>query len=51
MTAIGRVKGRAYDFTIGDGGAGPVTLRLKAALLDIQNGREADRHGWVDRVF
>ncbi|MDR5667006.1 branched-chain amino acid aminotransferase [Burkholderia orbicola] len=51
VTAIGRVKGRAYDFTIGEGGAGPVTQRLKAALLDIQNGRESDRHGWVDRVF
>lgn len=50
VTSIGKVKGRQYNFTIGDGGAGPVTGRLKAALLDIQNGRAEDRHGWLDRL-
>jgi branched-chain amino acid aminotransferase len=51
VTAIGRVKGRHHDFTIGDGGTGPMTGRLKAALLDIQNGRAPDRHNWLDRLF
>ena len=51
VTPIGKVKGRKYGFTIGDGGAGPVASRLTAALLDIQNGRAADRHGWLDRLF
>ncbi|WP_180736309.1 branched-chain amino acid aminotransferase [Paraburkholderia sp. PGU19] len=50
VTPIGKVTGRKYNFTIGDGGAGPVTGRLKAALLDIQNGRAEDRHGWLDRL-
>ena len=27
------------------------TTRLKSALLDIQNGRGEDRHGWIQRVF
>ncbi|MCG5479959.1 branched-chain amino acid aminotransferase [Sinorhizobium alkalisoli] len=51
VTPIGRVKGRKHSFTIGDGGAGPVAGKLKAALLDIQNGRAPDPHGWVDRLF
>ncbi|SAL05309.1 branched-chain amino acid aminotransferase [Caballeronia calidae] len=50
VTSIGNVKGRQYNFTVGDGGAGPVTGRLKDALLDIQNGRVEDRHGWLDRL-
>jgi branched-chain amino acid aminotransferase len=50
VTPIGKVKGRKNNFTIGDGGAGPVTGRLKAALLDIQQGRAPDPHGWMDRL-
>ena len=50
VTPIGTVKGRRHGFTIGEGGAGPVAARLKAALLDIQNGRAPDRHGWLDRL-
>ncbi|HEX8048879.1 branched-chain amino acid aminotransferase [Rhizobium sp.] len=51
VTPIGKLKGRTHNFTIGDGGAGPVTIRLKAALLDIQNGRTPDKHGWLERLF
>lgn len=51
VSPIGKIKGRQHGFTIGDGGAGPVTNRLKAALLQIQHGRAPDRHGWVDRLF
>jgi branched-chain amino acid aminotransferase len=51
ITPIGKVKGRNRSFTIGDGGPGPVTGRLKTALIDIQFGRAPDRHGWLDRVF
>ncbi|PST26913.1 branched-chain amino acid aminotransferase [Mesorhizobium plurifarium] len=51
VTPIGKVKGREHSFTIGDGGAGPIASRLKAALLDIQNGRAPDPHGWLDRLF
>jgi branched-chain amino acid aminotransferase len=51
VAPIGKVKGRKHSFTIGDGGAGPVTGRLKMALTDIQFGRAPDRHGWLDRLF
>jgi branched-chain amino acid aminotransferase len=51
ITPIGKVKGNSRGFTIGDGGPGPVTGRLKAALTDIQFGRAPDRHGWLDRLF
>jgi branched-chain amino acid aminotransferase len=51
VTPIGHVKGRKHHFTIGEGGAGVVTGRLKAALVAIQQGRAPDLHGWLDRLF
>ena len=51
VTPIGTVKGNGFEKRIGTGEAGPVTTRLKAALLDIQNGRAEDKHGWIHRVF
>jgi branched-chain amino acid aminotransferase len=51
VTPIGQVRGRNYNFTIGDGSRGPTTERLKQALLDTQRGLSADRHGWFQRVF
>ena len=51
ITPIGTVKGKSRSFTIGSGGPGQLTQRLKTALTDIQFGRAADRHGWRDRVF
>jgi len=50
VAPIGQVKGRKHCFTIGDGGTGPITGRLKAALTDIQFGRAADPYGWVERL-
>ena len=35
----------------GDGQPGPVTTKLRAALLDLQYGRTPDTHGWVHRVL
>jgi branched-chain amino acid aminotransferase len=51
VTSIGKVKGRQYAFAIGDAETGPVTERLKTALLEVQQGRVEDRHSWLDRVF
>ncbi len=51
VTPIGTVKGKGFENKIGTGEAGPVTTRLKTALLDIQNGRAEDKHGWIHRVF
>jgi branched-chain amino acid aminotransferase len=50
ITPVGEVKARTGDFVVGDGGSGPVSMRLRAALLDIQHGRVADTHGWLHRV-
>jgi len=50
VTPVGRVAGRTRDFTIGSGGPGQLTARLKAKLVDIQRGSAPDRHGWVMRV-
>jgi branched-chain amino acid aminotransferase len=51
VTPIGQVRGRNYNFTVGDGSRGPTTEQLKQALLDTQRGLSADRHGWFQRVF
>ena len=51
VAPIGRVKGRKHEFTIADGNPGAVTQRLRAALVDIQQGRAPDPHHWLDRLF
>jgi branched-chain amino acid aminotransferase len=50
ITPIGEVKARTGDFTVADGTPGPLTMRLRETLLDIQHGRVADTHGWLHRV-
>jgi branched-chain amino acid aminotransferase len=50
ITPVGHVKSRNGDWTVGDGSAGPITSRLRQALLDIQTGAAPDRHGWLHRV-
>jgi branched-chain amino acid aminotransferase len=51
ITPIGTVKSPDGEFTIADGGTGPVTERLRATLVDIQRGRTPDTHGWVHKVL
>ncbi|MCX7676390.1 MAG: branched-chain amino acid aminotransferase, partial [Alteraurantiacibacter sp.] len=50
VTPVGRVAGRAHNFTIGTGGPGQITDRLKQKLVAIQRGLAEDRHGWVLRL-
>jgi branched-chain amino acid aminotransferase len=50
ITPVGEVKARTGDFTVGDGTPGPISMRLREELLDIQHGRVADTHGWLHRV-
>jgi branched-chain amino acid aminotransferase len=50
LSAIGTVRTVDGDFTIGEGKGGPVTARLRDALVDIQRGRTNDPHGWVHPV-
>jgi branched-chain amino acid aminotransferase len=50
ITPVGEVKARTGDFVVGDGAPGPISMRLREALLDIQHGRVPDTHGWLHRV-
>lgn len=50
ITPIGRLASDDFDVTVADGGAGPVTMRVRAQLTDIQYGRATDRHGWLHRL-
>jgi branched-chain amino acid aminotransferase len=47
ITPVGEVRSAQAEWRVGDGETGPVTARLRAALLDIQTGRSADQHGWL----
>lgn len=49
VTPVGEVRHADGGWGVGDGGAGPVTLRLRAALLDLQTGRAPDPYGWMHR--
>ena len=50
IAPVGHAKSSAGEWTMGDGGSGEVTLRLRSALLDLQYGRAADPHGWMRRI-
>jgi branched-chain amino acid aminotransferase len=51
VTPVGKVCGGPDgDFTIGSGGPGQLTQRLKSRLVAIQRGEAADAHGWVEKV-
>jgi branched-chain amino acid aminotransferase len=50
ITPVGSVKSSSASWTVGDGSTGPVTARLRAALLDIQTGAASDPHGWMDTL-
>jgi len=50
ITPIGALRWPGGEVIAGDGQPGPVTNRLRNALLDIQYGRAQDAHGWLHRV-
>ena len=50
VTAVGKVAGRDGEFTIGTGGPGQLTSKLREQLVGIQRGTIEDRHGWVTRL-
>lgn len=50
VTPIGRVAGENGEFTIGGGGPGQTTNRLRERLVAIQRGTAKDTHGWVMRI-
>ncbi len=51
ITPVGALRWPGGEAVAGDGQPGPVTTKLRAALLDLQYGRTADTHGWVRRVL
>ena len=50
VTPVGSVTAKDYSFTVGSGGPGQATQRMKQRLVDIQRGIAADPHGWVQRI-
>ncbi|MFF4714099.1 branched-chain amino acid aminotransferase [Streptomyces eurythermus] len=50
VTPIGHVKTKNDQWSHGDGSTGPVTMRLREALLSLQRGLTEDKHGWMHRV-
>jgi len=50
ITPVGHVKAADTEWTVGDGTPGPVTMRLRKALLDLQTGKAPDPHGWIHRL-
>ena len=51
VTPVGEVKSRMGNWTVGNGGAGEVTMRLRQALLDIQTGAVPDKHAWMHKII
>ncbi len=50
VTAVGKVEGEDRAFTIGSGGPGQLTQKLRERLVGIQTGTVKDTHGWVMRL-
>jgi branched-chain amino acid aminotransferase len=50
ITPVGEVVHRNGSFTIGDGGSGALTMKLRETLLGIQQGTIADTHDWMHRI-
>ena len=50
VTPVGKVAGKDGEFTIGSGGPGQLTGKLKALLTAIQRGEAPDSHGWVSKI-
>jgi len=50
VAPIGEMKMKSGGFVIGSGGPGQTSVRMRAALTDIQWGKAPDPHGWLDRL-
>ncbi len=50
ITPIGKMASKGGEFTIGGGGPGQTTMKLRQTLVDIQRGATIDSHGWLDRL-
>jgi branched-chain amino acid aminotransferase len=50
LAGVGTLVHRGTEHRVGTGEVGPVTQRLRAALVAIQTGEAPDRHGWARKV-
>jgi len=50
ITPIGEVRSASGSWLVGNGQPGPLTMRLREYLLDLQHGRIADEHGWMHKL-
>lgn len=50
LAGVGTLVHDGTEYTVGTGDVGPVTRRLRAQLVAIQNGEAPDRHGWTRPV-
>lgn len=50
VTPVGSVLDGDSEFTIGSGGPGQITTKIRERLVGIQKGSIPDRHGWVKRL-
>ena len=50
VTPVGTVASPDGEFTIGSGGPGQLTTKLREKLVGIQRGSVQDTHGWVMRL-
>ena len=50
VTPVGTVAGHDGEFTIGSGGPGQLTSKLRDKLVGIQRGRVDDTYDWIARL-
>ena len=50
VTPVGKVASPDFEFTIGSGGPGQLTRKLREKLVAIQRGTAPDPHGWVVKL-
>ncbi|MFC9636862.1 branched-chain amino acid aminotransferase [Streptomyces mirabilis] len=50
ITPVSRIKSVDGQWTVGGGGVGPVTVRLREELMGIQAGERPDPYGWVHKL-
>lgn len=50
LAGIGTLVHRDGEHRVGSGEIGPVTQRLRSALVAIQTGEAPDRHGWARKI-
>ena len=50
LAGVGTLIYEDQEYPLSNGMTGPNTRKLRAALVDIQQGRGADKHGWITRM-